>query len=257
MTTTNRPLVSVFQNEEQAQQAMHELEQAGLSKDQMRYSLHRDGSGIHDQLMELGLGEREAHYYNQEFEAGRTVVFVNALDRQQVAVDILRRNGGYDISTHMSQESGAADRSTSTTGEQRMALREEQLRVNKQAVETGTVGLRKEVVSEQQAIDVPVSHEEVYIEQRAGSGQVSDAPVGEGETLRVPVSAEQVQASKQTVESGEVMLGKRSVQETRRVRETVRREEAHIEREGDAPIHDTDTDPFHPSKKHVEDLLDE
>jgi uncharacterized protein (TIGR02271 family) len=113
--------------------------------------------------------------------------------------------------------------------------------VYKQPVQTGEVGIRKEVVTEQQSIDVPVTHEEVYIERRAGSGQVSDTPIGEGGTIRVPVSAEQVNVSKQTVETGEVSVGKRTVQETRRVTDTVRHEEARIERTGDATIEENDT----------------
>ena len=58
-----------------------------------------------------------------------------------------------------------------------MQLREERLQATKECVQTtGEVGLHKEVVTEQQSIDVP--HEEVYIERRAGSGQVFDQPRG-------------------------------------------------------------------------------
>jgi uncharacterized protein (TIGR02271 family) len=139
-----------------------------------------------------------------------------------------------------------------------MQLREEQLQVYKRPVQTGEVQLRKEVVAEQQTLNVPVMHEEVFIEQRPVSDQVTDTtPIGEGESIRVPVQEERVHVSKQTVETGEVQIGKRRVQETQQVRENVRREEAHIERKGDVPIHDTRTDPFHPSNKDVEDLLDE
>jgi len=95
------------------------------------------------------------------------------------------------------------------------------------------VGLRKGVVSEQQTIDVPVTHEEVVSERRSGSGQPSATPIGEGETYRVPVREEQVSVQKQPVVREEITLGKRQVQDTQQVSETVRREEAHIEREGD------------------------
>ena len=122
-----------------------------------------------------------------------------------------------------------------------MQLREEQLQVYKQPVQIGEVGLRKEVVSEQQTLDVPVTHEEVYIERRAGADQVSDTPVGEGEAIRVPMSAEQVNVSKQTVETGEVSVGKRAVQENRRLTDTVRHEEARVERQGDVAVEGDDT----------------
>ena len=142
----------------------------------------------------------------------------------------------YDTTT------AAPGQTTADTDEaRRLKLREEQLQVYKQPVQTGEVGLHKEVVSEQQSITVPVTHEEVYIERRAGSGQVADTPIGEGESIRVPVSAEQVQTRKQTVETGEVAIGKRAVQETQQVSDTVRHEEARIDRSGDANVSGDET----------------
>jgi uncharacterized protein (TIGR02271 family) len=123
-----------------------------------------------------------------------------------------------------------------------MQLREEQLQTYKQPVEKGEVGLRKEVTSEQQSVDVPVTHEEVYIERRPGSGQPSDAPIGEGETARVPVREEQVGVNKQQVVREEVELGKRQVQDTKHVSDTVRKEQARVEREGDITVEGQETD---------------
>jgi len=124
---------------------------------------------------------------------------------------------------------------------QKVQLREEQFSANKQSVETGAVGIRKEVVTEQQSIDVPVSREEVVIERHPASDQPSDTPIGEGETYKVPVRKEQVTVDKQPVVREEVSLGKRQVQDTQRVSDTVQREEARIEREGDAPIQNSKT----------------
>jgi uncharacterized protein (TIGR02271 family) len=55
------------------------------------------------------------------------------------------------------------------------------------------------------------------------------------------VSAEQVNVAKQTVQTGEVSVGKRAVQESQQVTDTVRHEEARIERKGDANIEGDDT----------------
>jgi len=87
---------------------------------------------------------------------------------------------------------------------------------------------------------VPVSHEEVYVERRPGSGQPSDEPIGEGETLRVPVREEQVTVQKQPFVREEVALGKQQVQETQQVSDTVRREEARVERAGDVNVQGSD-----------------
>jgi uncharacterized protein (TIGR02271 family) len=245
MATTKRTLVlSVFADNAQAQQAMNDLQQAGFSPDQIRYSVRKSGTGITDSLENLGLPEQEADFYNREFEVGHTVVMVNTPDRQQEAYNILSRYSGYDFSTRGSQMGGYASATTQpgTENEQPLKLREEQLQVQKQPVETGEVRVRKDVVSEQQSVDVPVTHEEVYVERRPGSGQPSDTPIGESGTYRVPVHAEQVTVEKQPVVREEVAKGKRSVQETQRVSDTVRREEAHVEREGDVNIQGTDAE---------------
>jgi uncharacterized protein (TIGR02271 family) len=249
MATTNRShVMSVFNDNSQAQQAMDELQRTGFRADQIRYSVRKSGTGIQDSLENLGLPEQEAAFYNREFEAGNTVVMVNTSDRQQEAYDILSRNSGYDFNTRGSQMGDYTSTAntdipqTANQDEQRLKLREEQLNVQKQSVEAGEARLRKDVVSEQQSIDVPVTHEEVYVERRPGSGQPSDAPIGENETYRVPVREEQVTASKQTVETGEVAMGKRQFQDRQRDSETVQREEAHVECSGDVNVRSRDTE---------------
>jgi len=253
LTTSNRNfVVGVFQDTPQAQQAMDDLMSAGFSKDQIRYSVSKGGSGITNSLENLGLPEEEATFYNGEFEAGRTVVVVNTSDRQQEASQILARQGGYDYTSRSGQTSGYANTASSNTASsgqatdynaeasQNVQLREEQLNVGKQAVQTGQAGIRKEVVTEQQSIDVPVSREEVVIERRPASGQPSDTPIGEGETYRIPVREEQVTVDKQPVVREEFSLGKRQVQDTQRVSDTVQHEEARVEREGDVNVQGSD-----------------
>jgi uncharacterized protein (TIGR02271 family) len=121
--------------------------------------------------------------------------------------------------------------------EARMPLREEQLNVEKQRVQKGEVRVHKEVVTEQQRIDVPVSHEEVVIEHiPASEARAADTPIGQSETIRIPVSEDQVNVTKQTVETGEIDVKKRNVQGEQRVSGTVRREEPRIEKSGDVDI---------------------
>lgn len=249
MTTTNRSYVTgIFANEQDAQQAMDDLLKAGYSNKQILYSPHKRGASILDSLIDMGFGQEEAAYYDSEFQQGRTIVTVNDDARQQEAASILQRHrasfadqsvqlSGEDVSASTAQETSA------TGGEQRMKLREERLQATKERVQTGEVDLRKEVVTEQQSIDVPVTHEEVYIERRPGSGQVSDLPVGkDGETISIPLREEQVDVTKQAVETGEVILGKRQVKETQRVSDTVRHDEAHLEREGNISVEGDDVD---------------
>jgi len=53
-------------------------------------------AGLAGALIGLGIPEEEAHYYEGEFKAGRTLVTVRAPGRYEEAHDILRRFGAYD-----------------------------------------------------------------------------------------------------------------------------------------------------------------
>lgn len=242
MTTTNRSIVAgVFSNETNAQQAMSDLQNAGFTNDQIRYSVHQGGSGILDSLQNLGFGQDEANYYNNEFMAGRTVVTVNSQDRRDEAYDILMRNGAYDMNSAGNQTGNYANTTqadTNATAGQKVQLREEQLQATKERVQAGEVNVRKNVVSEEQTLNVPVNREEVYVERHPVDTAVpSNTPIGQGEEVtRIPVSEEQVQVSKQPVVTEEINIGKRVVQENQHVTDTVRREEAHIENRGNVNV---------------------
>lgn len=125
------------------------------------------------------------------------------------------------------------------TDDRMLKLREEQLNAEKQRVQAGEVTLRKDVVTEQKNIEVPVEHEEVIVHRRdVTPGQVDNTPITDGDSIRVPVTEEQVRVTKNTVDTGEVSIGKRTVQDTEQVTDTVRREEARVERSGDAEVRD-------------------
>lgn len=121
-----------------------------------------------------------------------------------------------------------------------MRLREEELQARKSSVETGRVHVGKEVVEEQQTMDVPVSREEVFVERRPVDRRPADRPIDESadETIRVPVREERVDVDKQPVVYEEVGVGKRTTQDTQRVSDTVRREELRTDEDGDVDVRD-------------------
>ena len=133
---------------------------------------------------------------------------------------------------------------TGTPADESMKLREERLRANKQTVEAGEVGVSKDVVTEQRTMDVPVTHEEVTVERHPVEGRPAAEPIGadDDREIRVPVREERVNAEKEAEVYEEVDVHKRQVTEQQRVSGTVRREEAHIDREGDVNVRGTDTD---------------
>lgn len=133
-------------------------------------------------------------------------------------------------------ETGALDLNDRDDEARKLRLREEQLDVSKNKVQAGEVSVRKEIIEEQKTINVPVSHEEIVIERRAVNNDSSATPIGADETIRIPVSEEQVEVHKNTVVTGEVDIHKREVQETEQVRDTVRREEARVDKSGDVRV---------------------
>jgi uncharacterized protein (TIGR02271 family) len=115
-------------------------------------------------------------------------------------------------------------------------LREEELDINKYRVETGDVTLHKDIVEEERSVDVPVSHDQVIIEQRTVDRKPTDEPITAEETVRIPITSEKIDVEKHTVVTGEVSAHKRSVQETEQVREVVRKEVADFESNGNIDL---------------------
>lgn len=123
-----------------------------------------------------------------------------------------------------------------------LQLRKEELDINKSKVQKGEVELSKEIVEEQKSVDVPVTHEEVVIERKPINNESSDSPISDEETIRIPVSEEQVNVGKHTVITGEVSAHKREIEDKKRVDETLKKEEARIHTNGDADVINEDTD---------------
>jgi uncharacterized protein (TIGR02271 family) len=211
--------------------------------------------GLIGALMGLGVPEEDAQHFDRGLRSGGILVTVAAGSRVSDAVSILQGHGAdlgptgvsrfqedyrtTDIDSSALATSGTAtqDRLVSDTERERIELREEELDVQKRQVQAGEVRVRKEVVTEQRNIEVPVSREEVVIERRPVAGrEVSGADIDESEEIRIPLMEEQVDVDKHTVVREELEVGKRRIDETQKVSDTVRHEEARIDTQGDAAI---------------------
>lgn len=124
-----------------------------------------------------------------------------------------------------------------------MKLREEKLDVDKERVQSGEVKLRKEAIEENKSIDVPVTHEEVVIERHSVNDEHTDGVIGDSETVRIPVSEERVEVNKRPVVTGEVEVRKERVQDTEHIHDTVKKEQAHVDQDGDASVRGFNPDP--------------
>ena len=119
-----------------------------------------------------------------------------------------------------------AERRTDDDGA--MTRSEERLKVGTQTVRTGTARLRKYVVTEQQTVTVPVTHEEVRLEREPiTDANIGDArgitEIGEDEAELV-LTEERVVVDKQTVPVERVRLSTDSVTEQQEVTADVRKE---------------------------------
>jgi len=202
--------------------------------------------GLVGALIGLGIPEDEAKYYETEFHAGRTIVTVRAEGQSDEAWAILHRYGAYNremvaAAATTSAPAASAASAVRTRGEETVKVHEEHLHATKQPVETGEVRVRKEVHTEQQTLNVPVTREEVVIERRPASGHASASDIRPGEEIRIPVKEEKVHVEKEAVVKEEVTVGKRKVTDTEKVSGTVRKEEVKVEQAGDVEVHARNT----------------
>ena len=114
MTTAQQLVVGIFRDHAQAEQAINELHQAGFDDNHIRFAGHDTSSGsflekvkslftgqemstgdIYDDLVKMGTPPVDARYYQNEYEAGCSVLAVVGTAVPLVAINILARHGGY------------------------------------------------------------------------------------------------------------------------------------------------------------------
>jgi uncharacterized protein (TIGR02271 family) len=208
----------------------------GEPSNEQDYAYHDDFYGS---LQKSGMPEDKARYFGQRMQKGGWLVMVNTSGgRASEAITILERNGA-DIGSAAADfgKEQPATKRTEAGGEHRIELLGELLRVHKERVARGEVRLRKDVVSETKKVEVPVTREELVVERMGVEGERRPGgQIGSEKEIRVPLSEEKVRVEKEPVVTGEVRVGKRQVQETKQVADTVRREDVKVDKEGDVEL---------------------
>ncbi|MBV9182552.1 MAG: YsnF/AvaK domain-containing protein [Acidobacteria bacterium] len=254
--TTKAAIAGFFRDETRAENAIEELRASGFAEDEIGVATpHHEGSvgkfwdrltnrfgkqehtepasDLEYSLQESGIPEQQARYFNSELGRGGVLVTVHAgPERATKVLSILQQNGA-DVGT-ASEELQARPHTSPAQSGQRIQLLGEILRVHKERVSRGEVRLRKEVVTEKQSIEVPTVREELVVERVPGTGrEATGAHIGSGEQeVRVPLSEERVHVEKKPVVNEEVHVGKRQVQDTKRVSDEVRHEELRTDTQG-------------------------
>lgn len=101
-------LVGVFQDLIQARKAYDDLRNAGFGQDYVGLAEHGQGQvDLRKELMQAGVPEGDASFYEREFKAGNFLITVRAGGLGQEAVakarDILKSDGAYDANTRRTQ----------------------------------------------------------------------------------------------------------------------------------------------------------
>jgi uncharacterized protein (TIGR02271 family) len=208
-------------------------------------------------LAGTGIAPARAAYLTRSLRAGGAIVTVRDTDRAAEAEQILSANGAtvryddepeIDAADSTGQEvtdTGYVDTEytdkrpvgTATDAVDRVQLFGEVLRVHKERINRGEVRIRKDVVTENQTIEVPVTREELVLERVAVAGNTPapNASIGSAEEIRVPLSEDVVRLEKQAVVREEVLVGKREVEDVATVGDDVRREELRVDSDTSTP----------------------
>ena len=279
LRTSQARVIAFFRNKEDAYSAINQLRDAGFTTSEIglmagsKYEstgtttstrAGKDHDSFWQKVKDFFTGEHDedydyrdtssgmdwsndrADYYYQGINSGGALVSVTGR-RMDEARGILQNAGG-DLRESGFDVAGSSRTSTSVEGDRRIQLRGEILRTYKDRVQRGEVRLRKDVVTETQHAEVPVTREELVIERTPATGQRATGEIGKDEEIRVPLSEERVRTEKQAVVNEEVRAGKRAVQRTENVSDNVRHEELRVDKDGNVDV-DTESTRTGKSKK--------
>ncbi|MBG9771109.1 YsnF/AvaK domain-containing protein [Bacillus vallismortis] len=204
--------------------------------DKLKDYFTMDDTAAHSKtLSDLDIMTGEIDKYQEDLDDGKLLVAVDTDAEVNPPID-----NGNALSGGLSSTNEMADYTTKE--EKTMPLREEQLKVNKEDVQTGEVEIGKEVKTEQRDMDIPVRHDEIYVERRPVDENTADASsVNDSEEIRVPIVEEKLEVTKKPVVTDEVVVGKRTVKENEHISETVKKEEPRMNKDGKVDGLDDDT----------------
>jgi uncharacterized protein (TIGR02271 family) len=111
--------------------------------------------------------------------------------------------------------------------ETRIPVIEERMQVSKRvAMDEATI--TKEPMTETKTVEVPVTHEEMTVERRPADRSTSERPSSTKTEVKVPLSKEEVQVTKEPYVKEEVVVKKEPVTETETVSDTVTSERVDV-----------------------------
>lgn len=228
-------------------------------------------------LQSKGVPPDEAQWYDNEMQRGCVLVVARADGEAPRIAEAIRSRGAHHVRVYaerggqwerVSDTDLASDRwekmyayqtyvlpdvpplgasrskAIGSAEERRIPIREEELRTGKRTREAGEVTVHKDVVEQPVHEDVSLTREGVRIQRRpvreAMTGNVE--PIREGETIRVPLTEEEVVVEKRPVVKEEVVITKERETHSHPVDETIKKEQVRVEGDQDHVRSDVDRD---------------
>lgn len=141
---------------------------------------------------------------------------------------------------------GSVKKATTTfqqdNNENLLKLHEEQLDISKKRIQTAKVTTHKEIVTEEKNIIVPVTREDLVIEKTTFDPNNPNDLEGETETIRIPISEEDIDIVKHKVKLEDVSVYNNEYEEIKQVNETLKKEKLSIKATGNAKVIDNETE---------------
>jgi uncharacterized protein (TIGR02271 family) len=142
----------------------------------------------------------------------------------------------YDFVAHLRIQKliMARKRPTETTDSRTIPVVEEQLRIDTEQVETGTIRVKKEIHEKQVIVDGSISHDEMHVRRVPVNQVISVAPPPvryEGDTMIISVLQEELVLQKRLVLVEEVHVTKTKISKSVEEPVTLKREEVIVEKD--------------------------
>ena len=228
-------IVSLFENNTDAQAVVRELQAAGFKSVQTL----TQGGNISQSLTGANVPQQTARFYEEGVRRGGSLVTLHVENKEvDSAMEIIERHNAVDIDERAQQYRGAGftdfdmgEARQSARGEAVLPVIEEELQVGKRAVQRGGVRVYSRVTERPVEETITLREEQVHVERRPVNREVSTADMAnlKDGTLEVTTTAEEAVVGKQARVVEEVVVGKETVQHEETIRDTVRRTDVEVE----------------------------
>ena len=233
-------LVCLFHHQDRAQAVMNDLNQAGIPTSAITLiggpNAAVDALDKSD-LASLGMPDKDYDHLKEGIRDGGVVVAVAAPATQADAVeDIFEKHSVKKIDeaerTGQGYVAGAAAAplaSEPINAETAIPVVEEELVVGKRAVNQGGVRVYRRVVEVPVEESVNLREEHVTVERHAVDRAVTDPDAFRDRTIELTETAEEAVVGKNARVVEELLVGKKSLERTETIHDTVRKTEVEVE----------------------------